>query len=73
MAASPNTELELAEAKQHLRKAADRLSLAGYVQDHPYRMLAIALSAGFIIGQSREGQEQLSRLMINTLLHGTLP
>lgn len=54
MAITPLKPLTLQEAKEQLRAAGQRLTIAGMLRSHPWPLLSVALSFGLLAGSRRQ-------------------
>jgi hypothetical protein len=60
--------LSVAEAKLRLRNSAEAASPSTYVRHHPYAVLGVALTAGFLLGKKNRLSLKLFTLpMLNVL------
>jgi len=59
--------LSVEEAKNRLRRTSDEALPSGYVRRHPYAILALAFTAGFLFGRSPFTRSLVTRTMLKTL------
>ncbi|OIP47538.1 MAG: hypothetical protein COX17_03570 [Deltaproteobacteria bacterium CG23_combo_of_CG06-09_8_20_14_all_60_8] len=77
MAHAPLKPLTLLQAKEQLRAAGQRLSLAGWLQHRPWQVLFVALSCGFLAGNRHQSGvavasvlQQFAPVVVSALLGG---
>ncbi len=67
MAGATDQPLSIEEAKTRLRTTAEEAMPIGYIKRHPYKVLSIALSAGFLFGRNRLSGNLFTIPMLNAL------